>query len=60
MHILVPKVTKWSVAPEAFNWGRFGKLMSDQLTGKNRLETGYLEILKKKYPEDFRPKQPPT
>ena len=60
VHILVSKGTKWSIAPEAFNWGRFGKLMSDQLTGKNRLETGYLEILQKKYPENFRPKQPPA
>ena len=32
--------------------------MSDQLTGKNRLETGYCEILKKKYPSDFAPKKP--
>ena len=34
--------------------------MSDQLTGKNRLETGFSDILKKKYPNDFAPKKLPS
>ena len=34
--------------------------MSNQLTGKNRLETGFSEILKKRYPNDFAPKKLPS
>ena len=58
IHVLVPKGAKWSVEQEPIDWKRLGKLMSDQLTGKNSLETAFQAILKKKYPDDFVPKRP--
>ena len=53
VHVLVVKGTEADFVPEDLDWTRFGKLLSSQLTGKNKLETEFSDILRKKYPKDF-------
>jgi len=53
LQVQIVKGSEVDFLPDEVIWEKFGKLLSDQLTGRNKLETSFTDTILEKFPKDF-------